>query len=361
MKLHTKEFLYKDSQFNCVFGVFGFTLIEVMGVLAIVAILAAAMIPAIMASLKRSERQNEEANLDAIVIGLKDYIIRERSIPDESSWIQIAADELNISTDRVEFNEGGWIRVFMPDPLLRIGITNTSILPYTQTIQGSIQPVTPRALLISCLTRNLPTLSTNDFGSIWDAAPGDIPGSWSTDWEKYAKDLKLKRIDFRDLFHRLVLNNIDSQLDAQFSIDDLSAIILPSTNFVERWYLKNTSVGLRFTDGTLQIQEVMVNDRSYVFQNGSWSRKFSQGTDGTGSFGQLVDAFLSAPLSPDRVFGAEQQAVVNEMYWYMWSYALWANDGFPKGGSNSDQQVPAYRAVNDSQDRLEDFADNLIQ
>ena len=173
--------------------------------------------------------------------------------------------------------------------------------------------------------------------------------------------MKFKRIDFRDLFHRLVLNNIDSHIDAQFSIDYLSAVTLPSANFIERWYLKNSNIGLRSADGTLQIQEVLLNDRSYVFQNGSWGRKFSQGTDGTGSFGQLVEDFLNAPLSPDRVFGADQQAVVNEMYWYMWSYALWANDGFPKGGSNSDQQVPAFRAVNDSQDRLEDFAGNLIQ
>ena len=361
MKLHPG---HQKSISNCsrrIVDLHGFTMIEILGVLAIVVILAAAMIPAIMASLKRSERQNEEINLKAISSGLRDYILRERSIPDESTWIQIVADELELPIDRIEFNEAGWSRVFMPDPDLRIGITNTSILPFDQTIQGTIQPVSPRAILVSCLTRSLPTLTTNHFDAMWDANPGDIPASWDLDWERSAEDLKFERMDFGDLFHRLVLNNIDTQLDAQFSIDAFSAVTLPSTNFVERWYLKNSNIGLRFTDGTLQLQEVLVSDRSYVFQNGSWSRKFSQGTDGTGAFGQLVEEFLNAPLSPDRVFGADQQAVVNEMYWYMWSYALWANDGFPKGGSNSDQQVPAYRAVTDSQDRLEDFADNLIQ
>lgn len=361
MKIHSTTILKQCHLPTHVGMLPGFTTIEILGVLAIMSILVAAMIPAIMASFKRTERQNEEANLDAIATGINDYVLRERSIPDDSSWVGIVADELDVDSSSILINDGGWDRIFMPDPSLRIGITNTSVLPYNQSIQGTILPISPRALLLSSLTRNLPSLATNDFDAIWDSDPGDIPAIWSSDWEKSAQDIKIVRLDFRDVFHRLVLNNIDTQIDAQFSIDALSAVTLPATNFVERWYLKNSNIGLRFSDGTLQIQEFLVSDRSYVFQNGSWSRKFSQGKDSSGSFGQLVDDFLSAPLSPDRVFGAEQQAVVNEMYWYMWSYALWANDGFPKGGSNSDQQVPAYRAVTDSQDRLEDFADNLIQ
>ena len=257
----------------------GFTMIEILGVLAIIAILVAAMVPAIMGSLKRTERQNEETKLSAIAEGLGDFILRERSVPDASTWAQIVADELDMPVNTVALNEGGWDRVFMPDPNLLIGITNTSLLPYNQTIQGTILPVSPRAVIVSSLTRALPSLSTNEFSAIWDANPGDIPATWPSDWAKFADDVKIERIDLRDLFHRLVLNNIDTQIDAQFSIDDLSPVILPSTNFVERWYLKNSNVGLRFTDGTLQIQEVLLSDRSYVFQNGSWSRKFSQGTD----------------------------------------------------------------------------------
>lgn len=339
----------------------GYTVIEVLGVLAIIAILAAAMIPAMMKSLQRTERQNEEFNLETIANGLKDYILRDKAIPDENNWAQAVADELAMPLNRVQLNDAGWTRVLLVDPDLRMGSTNTSVLPFSQTIQGSIFPVSPRAILLSSLTRSLPTLNTNAFDDVWDADPGTIPSTWSSDWQSHAPDLKIHRLDFREMFHRLVLNNIDTQIDAQFSIDDHSAVFLPATSFVERWYLDQSSVGLRFSDGTIQIHEILLSDQSYVFQNGTWSRKFSQGNSGAGAFGQLVENFLNAPLSPDAEFGADQQAVVNEMYWYMWTYALWAMDGFPKGGSNSDQQVPNFRAVTDSQDRLDDFSTNLIK
>jgi type II secretory pathway pseudopilin PulG len=339
----------------------GFTVIEVIGVLSIIAILAAAMIPAMMRSMRRTERQNEELNLETIANGLKDYMLRERIIPDENDWAQAVADEIEMPLNRVLLNDGGWTRVLLVDPDLRVGVTNTSVLPYSQTIQGSIFPVSPRAVILSSLTRSLPTLATNEFDAVWDADPGTIPHTWSSDWQQHADDVKVQRLDFRDSFHRLVLNNIDTQIDAWFSIDDHAAVTLPATNLVERWYLKNSTVGLRFSDGTIQLQEILQSDQSYVFQNGSWSRKFSQGASGTGAFGQLVETFLNAPLAPSTAFGANQQAVINEMYWYMWAYALWAMDGFPKGGSNSDQQVPNFRAVTDSQDRLDDFTENLIQ
>ena len=53
----------------------GFTLIEVVGVLSIIAILAAVMIPAMMKSMQRTERQNEELNLETIAEGLEAYML----------------------------------------------------------------------------------------------------------------------------------------------------------------------------------------------------------------------------------------------------------------------------------------------
>ena len=159
----------------------GFTVIEVIGVLSIIAILAAAMIPAMMRSLRWTERQNEEINLETIANGLKDYILRERIIPDENDWAQAVADEIAMPLNRVLVNDGGWTRVLFVDPDLRMGVTNTSVLPYSQTIQGSIFPVSPRAIILSSLTRSLPTLTTNEFDAVWDADPGTIPYTWSSD------------------------------------------------------------------------------------------------------------------------------------------------------------------------------------
>ena len=69
MKIHSTTILKQCHLPTHVGMLPGFTTIEILGVLAIMSILVAAMIPAIMASFKRTERQNEEANLDAIATG----------------------------------------------------------------------------------------------------------------------------------------------------------------------------------------------------------------------------------------------------------------------------------------------------
>lgn len=336
-------------------------MIEILGVLAIIAIIAAIMVPSAMASLRRTERQNETKNLEALADGLNDYILRVGSIPDASNWAQVVADELAMPLSKVEVNQAGWKRKYVVDSDLRIGITSTSTLPYSQTIQGSIFPVSPRVILVSSLMKRLPAFSSADFDAMWDSNPNTIPATWSSDWDKYALDVKFQRIDFSEIFYRLILNNVDSSNDAQFSIQTQSATTLSASTFVERWYLKHSAIGLRFTDGSLQLQEVLDSDRSYVFQNGSWGRKLGQGGDGSGDFGDLVEDFIDEGLAPNSGFGVTQQAVINEMYWYMWSYSIWANEGFTKGGASADQQVPSFRVVKESQTRLEDFSINLIK
>jgi len=139
---------------------------------------------------------------------------------------------------------------------------------------------------------------------------------------------------------------------------------LAANSTTNGWYLVGTPLLLFSLDGSLQVTEVLIEDTSYVYENGRWGRYLVTGkTKPPGTFGILVDSFLSAlppPADPNQ-FGSNQQAIVDEMYYYMWSYAQWASDGFPKGGSSSAQHVPALRFIEDSAVRLNQVANNLLK
>src|SRR6267378_1212145 len=125
-----------------------FSLIEVIGVLAVLAIAAAFFFYSTTASLDVIVSKKENATLQSFADSLQNSILRNRYIPGTNDWYSVIATELGASTNTVLTNNlrnPSSPRVFMIDPTLQVGVTNGG-LPYYQSnyVGGPIQPVNPR-------------------------------------------------------------------------------------------------------------------------------------------------------------------------------------------------------------------------
>jgi type II secretory pathway pseudopilin PulG len=349
-----------------------FTLIEFIGVLAILAIVAGVFATSLVGRFKRASRESDGTSVSTMTEALRTRILRTQFIPALNDIPQAIAEELSVPVSKVQASLAGFPRVFLIDPALQLGSPTggTRTLPFLQTVRGSIEPVSPRFMFISSLASALPVtnpVSSSTFTSLWGNAAGTIPSGWTT-WKGESDDLRFGRIDFRSLFHRVVFNNLDPANLATYSISSpTNSLSIPVGQRFHTFFLATSALNLHFADGAVQTREFIRADTSFIFENGRWSRDITYGSQPPlGEFGQLVENFLQSEIPDDAKFGATPQAVVEEFFTYMYTYGVWASGAAPNaapfetGGSTSEQQIPQYRVLKDCQSRIKSFCKNLI-
>src|SRR6266487_1749386 len=116
-----------------------FSLIELIGALTVIAILAAILLPSLIRQMDRIAGEQESAALRSLSDALQQSIMRKRYIPDASDWDTNIATELGVDLANVTINSRRQPRFFLIDPALRTG-NNSSGLPYNQTnwVFGSV-------------------------------------------------------------------------------------------------------------------------------------------------------------------------------------------------------------------------------
>lgn len=72
----------------------GWTLIEMLGVLALMALAAAALVPTMVREADAAARQAELRDVEKVIEALERGIRRQRRIPDEATWASVAATDL---------------------------------------------------------------------------------------------------------------------------------------------------------------------------------------------------------------------------------------------------------------------------
>lgn len=218
----------------------GFTLLELIGVLVIISILAAAVVPSAIDLIQVQRAVNESAELPKIAQALKLGMIREQTFPSTQLdstgsgtptvplWWQLAARHGGGSINEVGYPLG-----------VRPGAANTRRLYFaksdwdggsffeitgdgTSWLNDPLDPNELRLLLVSTTNSTLPlpdsaSLTENQFNALWEdwaiGEAGNPIGTWSsyglndTAWAGRAAELTIERVDLRDLLATVLIEN----------------------------------------------------------------------------------------------------------------------------------------------------------
>jgi len=344
----------------------GFTLIETIGVLAIIAILAAVITGQIITRIRIAARAAETATLSAMAETLHKSILRTKTIPAATNLASFIADEMAVSATRVLRTEPtGNDRWFLVDSGARVGTNTTSTLPYTQTGAGSRQPVNLRFMIVSSTGDELPALPTGNtaFSEIWNTAPNQMPTNFPAAWALNREDLKIQRMDLGAVFCRVVLENVDYYAPAPYSVETTNTLrTVPVGSRMEYWLLAGTVLNFHYSDTnrSLQAGEYIMEDVGYTFENGRWGRYLRYGPNrGNGWFGEMVDKFLAArpPPGGTRRY-ATQQWVVDTMYTFLYDFGQWSLDYFY--GGPPWPHIPGYEQSSVGAQGLADYSGDLL-
>ncbi len=255
----------------------GFTLMELIGVMAIMAILSAALAPSVFDLINDAYADQEIENLETLAANLETYLQQTKTLPSSNRnvWSAALANVSDLPVERVLRNRRGFLRTLYFDPrFLTTGDSNFG--GFTQSTGLAIAPPSPRVMLISDLNGNAPqpSMSTAVFDAIWnqDAGATVIESS----------DLQIVRLNLGDHFHRVTLvNSATSQ--AGFSLDGGARAAIAANNgatdgIVERYIVVGTRLELYadpFPVGTLATAAQIGGARGYRYATDgltwSWS------------------------------------------------------------------------------------------
>jgi prepilin-type N-terminal cleavage/methylation domain-containing protein len=313
-----------------------FTLIEMIGVLAIVAVIAGLLVPIALRHLDRITSDQEIARLQSLGDALKQSIASTRSIPGITNWATVIATQSGLDTGSVTNNVRNQPRIFLVDTN---GWLSTN-LPYAQNSSGApAVPVNARIMLVSSLGKSLPiatgTPLASDFDALWNAPPGTVP--W-TGWNGDPDDIKIERLNLSPLFVKLVLTTYNSATNGQYAVDSSVTNQVPFTNGFAAYFLKGTVLKLFAGQpvSTLDSSQVLDQDDSFVYEGGKWKDEIrGNNNSSVGDIAGIVAAFLAATpnsKAQDTNSNAQQIRVIQTFTTYMSNYNAWAASGFPNNG-----------------------------
>jgi prepilin-type N-terminal cleavage/methylation domain-containing protein len=148
----------------------GFTLVELIGVLAILAILMSFITPSIINQLRSARRDAEDQQLANIAQGIELYLRQTRSFP--ANLPVLSPDYVPVSSGQLTNNDNGFLRYYFVQPNIS-GYTNVAGLDPAALADC-------RFLLITDLTQNAnPTIITDaEFETWWDTDETGSLGRW---------------------------------------------------------------------------------------------------------------------------------------------------------------------------------------
>lgn len=255
----------------------GFTLMELIAVMAILAILSAVLAPSLIDAIDDAYATAEANNLSAIADDLERYISDTGIVPDRAlaTWSAAVATTSSRALASIQLNERGFTRSVYFDP--RFIASGGGFNGYVQTGGLSTPPASPRVMIISDMRGNV-AVQANDatrFNDIWNRTAGAALVESDT--------LKIERRHMGGLFHRVLLAN-QSTSQAAYSINAAGQLAVPAGSsgvdgLLSRYIIEGSELalyGTPFPTGGLASAALVQRDVSlrYASDGGSfeWAR-----------------------------------------------------------------------------------------
>lgn len=170
----------------------GFTLIEMIGVLAIIGVLATLMAPNAIRAIDRAATKSESATLATLGDSLENYLVENAALPATSSWASALATYTDLNATSLTTNKRHIDRVLIYDPA---------------------ESPAQRAIFLSCMRGGLTLPKSSNintaarFAALWDTPDDAIPpkSSWSS-WSKWdavsgaADYLLIERVNLKSIY-----------------------------------------------------------------------------------------------------------------------------------------------------------------
>jgi len=233
----------------------GFSLLEMVGVLSVLAILAAVTLPPVIQQIQRAKADAEERALAAIADALLAYVRDRHAVPGPRNWAQAVATHASLPAQRVLRNLQGFLRGYYIDPRFSAA---ASAAGYRQTKGLRAAPKFPRILLVSDLRADAPAeLDQRSFDAVWNATPSSPFGSGS--W------VKVQRVHLGVLFRHLVLQNRHPKRAVRYRLDRNPPVSVAPQSVLDLYLLDGTRLALLDERGRPQLVWLAVEDGAFVY------------------------------------------------------------------------------------------------
>lgn len=268
----------------------GFTLLELIGVMVVIAILTAAVLPSTIDLIQVQRSINEGSKLPQVAEALKRGMLREQVFPVYENSDSALTDDNDGYWWNLASRHGGGSANEVRYPLgVRPESDNTRKLYFQSSWDGKTffevtsdglswlsNPLDPRELrfiLLSTTSSDLPlpdelddpgTLGVNTFNALWDdwaigsdgnPKTGDVSNyGLAAIWKGRATELNIQRIDLRDWLSTVVIENHRAIQEApgdsfdSSSYSDLSGDWVPGSLYAYTENQAGSSVILTFTN-----------------------------------------------------------------------------------------------------------------
>ncbi|MEM7763772.1 MAG: type II secretion system protein [Pseudomonadota bacterium] len=220
----------------------GFTLLELVGVMAVIAILSAVLAPNLIGVINDAYAAAETENLISLADQLERSVQSTATIPGNSSvsWSAAIAAQSDLPLTDVLQNRRGFNRTVYFDPGFLNGTGGFN--GYAQSTGLAAPPVSPRFMIISDLSGNLGT-QANDvsrFSAIWNRDPGAAIVESDT--------VKIERRHLGELFHRVLIIN-EYSYQTGVSLNGAAQLAIPAAQtgadgLLSMYLIEGTEVAL---------------------------------------------------------------------------------------------------------------------
>jgi len=172
-----------------------FTMIEMIGVLAVMAILAGVIAPNVLRSIDRAAITAEAQTVHNFGSQVRKYLHDYGALPVAGTWSTDIATYAEVSPADVLTNKRQIIRVYLPDP----------------------SAPTQRIIILSSMKAGLPlpvpaAVTPAQFTQIWATQDGSVPASFAASWNGWGDYLVIERVNLTSDYRTIIIQNNSNQV-----------------------------------------------------------------------------------------------------------------------------------------------------